>query len=338
MKKTKRNALAIKEPKTCHLWQKEIVTKDDLDFAVVAEIFKSSHFDRFVVRCKRCGQLYLYEFVEEGKWGGGDTIHTAFIPVEQRDIGQLRNEPSVRIFSIRPRLQWEFDSLYWVGRQEPKEKSVYDVKKGKTKIGKSLHGEVAAELPKGVIVYPPSEETGNKYIAEVPLLKSCRAWGDTSEEALNKLSHMAGDYIRSVMAEIADRRSEIAARLKYRGRIESLGPNTTKRRRTIPSFQRPLSSFAVPHPISCIDFSRNGKYAVAIGNITGDDSKPDLSVLDVVSREVTPLYGRGRPSYSIVRVALSSSGDFALAAQDDGGILCVVNQRNGTHFEPNTFC
>ncbi len=36
----------------------------------------------------------------------------------------------------------------------------------------------------------PSKETEDKYLAEIPALPGCRAWGDTRAEAL--------DYIRSV--------------------------------------------------------------------------------------------------------------------------------------------
>ena len=36
----------------------------------------------------------------------------------------------------------------------------------------------------------PSEETEDKYLAEIPALPGCRAWGDTEAEAL--------DYARSV--------------------------------------------------------------------------------------------------------------------------------------------
>ncbi len=36
----------------------------------------------------------------------------------------------------------------------------------------------------------PSEETEDKYLAEIPAMPGCRAWGDTKAEAL--------DYVRSV--------------------------------------------------------------------------------------------------------------------------------------------
>ena len=48
-----------------------------------------------------------------------------------------------------------------------------------------------------VIIQQPSEETENKYMAEVPILKGCRAWGDTPEETLDNLRSVASEFIRS---------------------------------------------------------------------------------------------------------------------------------------------
>ena len=48
-----------------------------------------------------------------------------------------------------------------------------------------------------VIVHQPSEDTGDKYLAEVPILTGCRAWGDTPAEALENLRSVAGEFIRS---------------------------------------------------------------------------------------------------------------------------------------------
>jgi len=48
-----------------------------------------------------------------------------------------------------------------------------------------------------VIMYQPSDETENKYMAEIPLLNGCRAWGDTPAEALEILRSVAAEYIRS---------------------------------------------------------------------------------------------------------------------------------------------
>ena len=43
----------------------------------------------------------------------------------------------------------------------------------------------------------PSEETEGMYLAEVPVLPGCRAWGTTAEEALFNLEGVAADFIVS---------------------------------------------------------------------------------------------------------------------------------------------
>jgi hypothetical protein len=108
--------LDIERLKYCHLWQKDDLTRDDLDFCVFRRLEESSHFDRVIVRCNRCGQLYLYDSVEEGKWAGGDVINTAIIPVDEHDIEELKNKPSTKLFAMKPRLHWEGDKIYWIGK------------------------------------------------------------------------------------------------------------------------------------------------------------------------------------------------------------------------------
>ena len=41
------------------------------------------------------------------------------------------------------------------------------------------------------VMHDPSEETENKYLAEVPALPGCRAWGDTPEDALVATTEMS---------------------------------------------------------------------------------------------------------------------------------------------------
>ena len=43
----------------------------------------------------------------------------------------------------------------------------------------------------------PSEETEDMYLAEVPALPGCRAWGNTSDEALSNLRSVASAFIES---------------------------------------------------------------------------------------------------------------------------------------------
>lgn len=43
----------------------------------------------------------------------------------------------------------------------------------------------------------PSPETEHMFLAEVPVLPGCRAWGATAEEALRNLDGVAADFIAS---------------------------------------------------------------------------------------------------------------------------------------------
>lgn len=48
-----------------------------------------------------------------------------------------------------------------------------------------------------VIVHEPSKETENKYMAEIPVLPGCRAWGSTPAETLEYLQSVATEFILS---------------------------------------------------------------------------------------------------------------------------------------------
>ena len=43
----------------------------------------------------------------------------------------------------------------------------------------------------------PCEDTEDMYLAEVPVLPGCRAWGETAEEALLNLESVAAAFIES---------------------------------------------------------------------------------------------------------------------------------------------
>lgn len=49
------------------------------------------------------------------------------------------------------------------------------------------------------VMHDPSDETEDKYMAEVPALPGCRAWGDTPDEALDILQGVATAFIESHM-------------------------------------------------------------------------------------------------------------------------------------------
>jgi predicted RNase H-like HicB family nuclease len=50
-------------------------------------------------------------------------------------------------------------------------------------------------------MHEPGEETEDKFMAEIPTLPGCRAWGDTSAEALENLQSVA-----AAMIEVYDER------------------------------------------------------------------------------------------------------------------------------------
>ena len=48
-----------------------------------------------------------------------------------------------------------------------------------------------------LVIHQPSEETEDRYMAEVPALPGCRAWGDTPTEVMENLQSVAGAFIDS---------------------------------------------------------------------------------------------------------------------------------------------
>jgi len=48
-----------------------------------------------------------------------------------------------------------------------------------------------------LVMQEPGEDTEDKYLAEVPTLPVCRAWGDTAAEALENLQSVAAGFIES---------------------------------------------------------------------------------------------------------------------------------------------
>ena len=47
------------------------------------------------------------------------------------------------------------------------------------------------------VLRQPTEETEDKYLAEIPALPGCRAWGDTAGQALENLQSVATAFVES---------------------------------------------------------------------------------------------------------------------------------------------
>lgn len=63
------------------------------------------------------------------------------------------------------------------------------------------------------VMHDPSEETEDKYLAEIPVLPGCRAWGDTPEEALDILSSVAAATIEVCIERGYELPAEVRASL-----------------------------------------------------------------------------------------------------------------------------
>ena len=48
-----------------------------------------------------------------------------------------------------------------------------------------------------IVIYEPSYDMNDKFVAEVPLLPGCRAWGDTASQAIEYIQGMAEAFIES---------------------------------------------------------------------------------------------------------------------------------------------
>ena len=83
-------------------------------------------------------------------------------------------------------------------------------------------GKLMKQYKLPVITHEPGEETENKYMAEIPLLTGCRAWGDTPAEAMDNLHSVAGEFIRSIKAH-GERLPKAVEETAY----ELVGPKVT---------------------------------------------------------------------------------------------------------------
>ena len=69
-----------------------------------------------------------------------------------------------------------------------------------------------------IVLYEPSEETNDMYMAEAPLLPGCRAWGETASQAIEYIQGVAEAFIESYIEDEQPIPPELeAAQLKNEG-------------------------------------------------------------------------------------------------------------------------
>lgn len=112
----------MKAPTQCVLWRtpKLIMDWNPDFFEGIETFFEDEHFRRFLLKCRECGQLYIYDFYEEVSFSGGDdTLIVQYIPVETDDEIKTLKDASVReIMQVFPRLLKDNSSgtVVWVMR------------------------------------------------------------------------------------------------------------------------------------------------------------------------------------------------------------------------------
>ena len=64
------------------------------------------------------------------------------------------------------------------------------------------------------VLYPPSQSTEpDKYMAEIPILPGCRAWGNTAAETVDILQSVAAAFIESHIEHGDELPAEVRAAL-----------------------------------------------------------------------------------------------------------------------------
>ena len=111
----------------CALWKDpEAVIADKMAdrFELLDTIEDGSHHWRYLLKCRQCGQRYVFEFYEEIDWeDGDDPSWCTYVPVETEDeIAKLKTcWPGLLFLDGRPSLKDDRPKgkprkLGWVGR------------------------------------------------------------------------------------------------------------------------------------------------------------------------------------------------------------------------------
>jgi hypothetical protein len=102
----------MKEPTQCAFWTKpELVLGAAKDrFERLETVVDESHWWRYLLKCRECGQLYFYEFYETIDWEDGeDPQYSTYIPVETAaEIETLKTTSPFSLLQFSPRLQRDF--------------------------------------------------------------------------------------------------------------------------------------------------------------------------------------------------------------------------------------
>lgn len=109
----------------CELWtEPEATVAKGLRpvFELIETYAKESHWWRYLLKCRECGQLYVFDFYEEIDWEGGqDPQFTTWVPVSgDLEIENVLRSAPGQLTAFVPRLCKDWPKgepkakLYWV--------------------------------------------------------------------------------------------------------------------------------------------------------------------------------------------------------------------------------
>jgi hypothetical protein len=118
----------MSEPKNCVLWRnpKSVVGAPlRASFELLETFVKDDHWWRYLLKCRECGQLYAFEFLEEIDWvNSDDPQYSTWVPVEtEEEIERLRSAGQLDFRMFPPYLCKDWpkggkQKIYWVTDEE----------------------------------------------------------------------------------------------------------------------------------------------------------------------------------------------------------------------------
>lgn len=113
----------------CHLWNADKLTAEEISASLelLEEYLDDSDLIRRLYRCKKCKQLYFYEFKEDLNWEtGAEPQYRTWIPVNNEAHALLLNKESSMSLLKYPSIREDFPAHadkpgdpYHVGRKKP---------------------------------------------------------------------------------------------------------------------------------------------------------------------------------------------------------------------------
>lgn len=114
----------MRAPTACRLWRDpEPAARAPLqeNFELLDTFVDDNHWTRYLLRCRECGQRYVYEFYEEIDWADGeDPQYCTWIPVETAaEIQAVTATGPGELAGFRPCLRKDWPkgatapSVYW---------------------------------------------------------------------------------------------------------------------------------------------------------------------------------------------------------------------------------